>query len=80
MRVLEGEIARLTDAVAQLGLSKALRARLVDAEAEFASLNARIDWKHPPLPSAEAIGAKIREVAMRLDTALEQDISAARAS
>jgi hypothetical protein len=73
------EIARLTDAVAQLGLSNALRARLVDAEAEYADLTARVDWKAPTLPSAEAIGAKIREVAVRLETAPTQDVCAARA-
>lgn len=79
MRALEGEIARLTDAVAQLGLSNALRARLVDAEAEYASLTARIESRPPTLPSPETIGAKIREVAVRLETALAQDVSAARA-
>ena len=76
---MEGEIARLTDAVAQLGLSNALRVRLVDAEAEYAHLTARIDSRPPVLPSPEAIGAKIREVAVRLETALSQDVSAARA-
>ena len=79
IRTLEGEIARLTDAVAQLGLSNALRVRLVDAEAEYAHLTARIDSRPPVLPSPEAIGAKIREVAVRLETALSQDVSAARA-
>ena len=79
IRTLEGEIARLTDAVAQLGLSNALRARLVDAEAEYASLTARVDCRPPALPDSETIGAKIREVALRLETALAQDVGAARA-
>ena len=79
IRALEGEITRLTDAVAQLGLSQALRARLMSAEAEYGSLTARVESRPPPLPSTEAIGAKIREVAMRLDTALGQDVPAARA-
>jgi len=78
IRELEGEIARLTDAVAQLGLSKALRGRLVDAEAEYARLTARVDSKPPALPSPETVGAKIREVAVRLERALAQDVSAAR--
>ncbi len=79
IRALEAEIKRLTDAVAELGLSKALRGRLMDAEAEYARLTSRTESRPPLLPSAEAIGAKIREVAMRLDTALGQDVSAARA-
>jgi hypothetical protein len=80
IRTLEGEIARLTDAVAQLGLSSALRARLVDAEGEYSELTARIESKAPALPSPEAIGAKIREVAVRLETALGHDMGAARAT
>jgi site-specific DNA recombinase len=79
IRALEGEIKRLTDAVAELGLSKALKARLMSAEAEYGSLTGRVESRPPPLPSTEAIGAKIREVAMRLDTALGQDVTAARA-
>ena len=76
---LEGEITRLTDAVAQLGLSQTLKARLMSAEAEYESLTARVESRPPPLPSTEGIGAKIRDVAMRLDTALAQDVAAARA-
>ena len=64
--------------VAQLGLSSALRARLVDAEGEYSELSARIDSKPPALPSPEAIGARTREVAVRLETALGHDIGAAR--
>jgi len=41
IRVLEGEIKRLTDAVAEFGLSNAIRTRLMDAEAEHAALTAR---------------------------------------
>jgi len=61
-----------------VGLSSALRARLVAAEAEYASLTARADSRPAALPSPETIGARIREVAMRLETALTQDVSAAR--
>lgn len=78
VQALEGEIARLTDAVAQLGLSSALRTRLLDAEAEHASLTARADARPVALPTADAVGAKIREVAMRLESALTQNVGVAR--
>ena len=72
LRPLEGEIARLTDAVAQLGLSNALRATGPPGAGE--SRVCEPDRAHrfgpPPLPSPETIEAKIREVAVRLETGL----------
>jgi hypothetical protein len=79
MEALEGEVNRLTDAVAQMGLSAALRTRLVAAEAELASLAATAPT-HPActVPSADKVGARIREVAMRLESALSTDVECAR--
>ena len=51
----------------------------MEAETEYAALSARVDAKPPAMPSAEVIGARIREVAMRLETALSKDVPAARA-
>ena len=75
IEALQGEISRLTDAVAQMGLSAALRARLAAAEAELAAL-AATGSAHPTsiVPSADKVGARIREVAMRLESALATDV------
>ena len=79
VEALQGEINRLTDAVAQMGLSAALRARLVAAETELASL-AATGPAHPVFtaPSGDKVGARIREMAMRLETALSTDVECAR--
>jgi len=79
MREVDAEIGRLTDAVAQMGLSAALRERLVTAEDERSHpLTESETGAAPAMPSAERISAKLREVAMRLDDALKTDIPRAR--
>ncbi|HEY7944137.1 MAG TPA: recombinase family protein, partial [Casimicrobiaceae bacterium] len=76
---LDGEIRRLTDAVAQLGLSEAIRERLTSAEAERDRLRDDVETVPTmPQPSPERISAKLRDVAMRLDDALKSDIPRAR--
>ncbi len=79
IEALRGEINRLTDAVAQMGLSAALRTRLVAAETELASLVATSTTQPAcTIPNADKVGARIREVAMRLETALSTDVDSAR--
>ena len=77
---MQSEVNRLTDAVAQMGLSPALRARLVAAETELAGLTAAAGTGPvaPVTYSAEQIGARIRQVALRLDSALATDVDVAR--
>ncbi|MBK7082267.1 MAG: recombinase family protein [Betaproteobacteria bacterium] len=77
---LEGEIGRLTDAVAQMGLSAALRTRLVAAEAELAELTAKATGRQtsPVACDGEQVGARIRKVALRLEQALATDVEVAR--
>jgi len=76
---LEGEINRLTEAVAQMGLSAALRTRLAAAEVELATLTATASADTTfTLPSADKVNARIREVAMRLESALAADVATAR--
>lgn len=75
---LRGEIDRLADAVAQVGLSAALRARLAAAERELAALEdgARMP---APAPNAREVVREIRETAAQLETALAGDVERARA-
>ena len=77
---LQGEINRLTDAIAQMGLSAALRTRLEAAEAELADLTAQgaKTQGRAPAYDSEQIGARIREVALRLEEALAGDVEVAR--
>ena len=79
IEALQCEINRLTDAVAQMGLSAALRVRLATAETELASL-AATGPAHPVFtaPSGDKVGARIRELAMRLESALSTDVDCAR--
>ena len=80
IEAVQAEINRLADAVAQMGLSPALRARLVAAETELAGLKAAAGTGPvaPTTYSAEQIGARIRQVALRLDSALATDVDLAR--
>jgi site-specific DNA recombinase len=70
---LRQEIDRLADAVAQLGLSAALRARLQAAEAELATLDQANLRKSESskVPSADAIVAAWRRQMLQLRQALE---------
>lgn len=79
MSALQAEIDRLTDAVAQMGLSNALRTRLAAAEAELATLKAQGPGT-PRVATADAdrVGARIRRVALNLESALASDVDTAR--
>ena len=74
---VQREIERLTDAVAQMGLSPALAERLRKAEAEHDALTrARTRASVAPLPST--IRAQVRALVTGLDVALRADIARAR--
>lgn len=70
----------MTDAVAQMGLSPALRNRLVAAESELATLASGKAARRTPtmVTDDEQIGAQIRSVALRLEKALASDVEVAR--
>ncbi len=79
IEALRSEIDRLTDAVAQMGLSAALRTRLAAAEAKLVALTATGSPQPTrTVPNADKVGARIREVAMRLESALSTDVASAR--
>lgn len=75
LAALQGEIARLVDAVAQVGLSDALRARLAAAEAERAEIERAAERSAPaaPLPTAAQIIAGYRRRLLQLKESLEAD-------
>lgn len=67
LQALEGEIARLADAVAQLGLSEALRTRLASAEDERATLRAQLAQTPARAPALDLDGLTARWRRMVLD-------------
>ena len=74
---VQREIERLTDAIAQMGLSTALAARLRKAEAERDALvRARRRPAVAPLPSS--IRAQVHALVTGLETALRTDVARAR--
>ena len=74
---VQREIERLTDAIAQMGLSTALAERLRKAEAERGALKrARTRVAVAPLPSA--IRAQVHALVTGLDVALRTDVARAR--
>ncbi len=77
---VEAEITRLVDAIAAVGISEALKTKLVAAEAEKKSVKAQIDAIQAPLASINAkdIQSKIKRVLMDLQTTLESDTQRAR--
>ena len=77
---LTAEIARLVDAIAQTGLSSALRKRLTAAEEELARLDSasRRSPSPPGLHDANAIRTRIKAMAADLKQALATDVSTAR--
>jgi site-specific DNA recombinase len=72
---LQREIERLADAVAQLGLSNALRARLTAAEEQLDELQGAIT-RAPP--TADEIVTRYRANLLRLTEALRSDVDRAR--
>ena len=76
---LNAEIGRLVDAIAQMGLSSALRDRLTAAEEELARLNAASrSSPSSELHDANAIRTRIKAMAADLRQALAADVSVAR--
>ena len=74
LAALQGEIARLVDAVAQAGLSDALRASLAAAEAERTALEQRArNSTALPVPTASEVIAGYRRRLLPLQQALESD-------
>ena len=74
---VQGEIERLTDAIAQMGLSTALAERLRKAEVERDALErARRRAAVAPLPSA--IRAQVHALVTGLEAALRTDVARAR--
>jgi site-specific DNA recombinase len=76
-RELEGEVARLTDAIAQVGLSPALRARLEQAERELGALE-RARTRRPAPDVATSLRPRLRAVALDLAGRLTADVDRAR--
>jgi site-specific DNA recombinase len=73
--VLEGEISRLVDAVATVGISPAITQRLQAAEAERAKLQAEVQTSAPPAEVGQLVdrvAAKFKQTLMQLQAALEQ--------
>lgn len=70
---LQGDIGRLVDAVARVGLSDALQARLAAAEAELAALRAAPPADTPPAKDAKEVLAAYRRQMLQLKAALETD-------
>lgn len=74
LAALQGEIARLVDAVAQAGLSDALRARLAAAEAERTALEQRArNSAATPVPTAAEVISGYKRRLLQLQQALESD-------
>ena len=77
-RALQREIRNLTDAIAQVGLSDALRERLLAAEAELKALQRRA--ANDALPTVDAVLEIYRSMLLRISDALADDVERARAA
>lgn len=76
MRSIEGEITRLVDAIATIGLSPALQARLKAAETERAELQTQLaaaSASPAPATMISDITARYRRLVMQLQTVLEEE-------
>ena len=77
----DAEIARLVDAIARMGISEAVEARLKTVERERDALCTACAFDAPPnLPSPEMIAAAYRRIVMNLKECLEGDMARARAA
>ncbi len=76
---LQREIERLADAVAQMGLSAALRARLEAAERELEQVTARAR-RAPAKITADDVVGRYRENLLRLLETMQRDVTSARAA
>lgn len=71
---LDGEISRLVDAITTVGISPAIQARLVDAEAERARLQLELARTAPSeAPSVDEVLAPYRAMVMQLQQVLESE-------
>jgi hypothetical protein len=78
-RELDGEIGRIVDAIASVGLSPALQTRLKLLEEERTELEQRCAHTQAArVPTASEIRRVFREVVIDLQTALNSDIHRAR--
>lgn len=73
LAAVQGEIERLADAVASMGLSPALRARLQAAEGERAALEVQLQAAVPAAaPSVDAVVSRWRRAMLDLQAALAE--------
>ena len=73
------EVARLVDAVAEMGLSDALKCRLKTAEVDLQALrNEPTTFAPFPLPDRRMIEIRVRKVMTRIETELAADVDRAR--
>lgn len=77
---VEREIARLVDAIAAMGHSDALTARLKDAEARLAKLASSQPFKKPAAPKIEDLMARYRRHLLKLEEDLSSEPERARAA
>jgi DNA invertase Pin-like site-specific DNA recombinase len=77
LAALQGQIGRLVDAVASVGISAALQARLQAAEAERAELEQLVQHAGSPPPTSTAlvadVTARYRRLVLQLQQVLEQE-------
>ncbi|MBR7777402.1 recombinase family protein [Undibacterium sp. BYS50W] len=80
IRELTEEITRLVDAIAAVGMSDAIKTRLVAAEAEQKRVQAQLDQIAEPMVNAGAkeIKARIKRILMDLQATLDNDTQRAR--
>ena len=79
IRELSEEISRLVDAIANIGMSDALRTRLLEAEAEQKRIQAQLDQvAETQSVSAKEIKSRIKSILLDLQSTLDQDTQRAR--
>ncbi|MFZ6730646.1 recombinase family protein [Undibacterium sp. Ji42W] len=80
IRELTEEIARLVDAIAAIGLSDALKARLIAAESEQKRIQKEIEQVAGPTAQASAkdVQSRIKRILMDLQNTLDTDTQRAR--
>lgn len=79
LQALEAEIARLVDAIATVGVSASLAARLQAAEAEKAKLQAQLDAVQTPRRTViDDVTARYRRIVMQLQHVLSDELDRAR--
>jgi len=79
---LEGKIKRLVDAIASIGISDALKARLTAAEAEQKRLQSELEQVATQSVQGQKkeIGLRIKRILLNLRNTLDKDTQQARKS